>query len=269
MASTENAQAKTTMCLAIVSAMAEENASLVRQMSDVEKIEAGRRIYHRGRLWGRDVVVVFSHWGKVAAASTVTLLITRFEATEIIFTGVAGAVDRSLNIGDIVVGTELYQHDMDVRPLIERHEIPLLAMTAMPSYVPRRALLASAAQHYLDLHLVEQLSAEVIGEFSLQAPKVVQGGIASGDQFISSEQCVEDIRGRLPGVVCVEMEGGAVAQVCTEFDIPFSVIRTISDSANDQAAMDFPKFIVEVAQMYSLGIMNVLLMDLPPLPNAD
>ena len=247
------------MCMAILSAMAEENDSLVRQMTDVEKLELGRRTYHRGQLWGKDVVVVFSHWGKVAAASTCTVLITRFDVTEIIFTGVAGAVDRSLNVGDIVVGTDLYQHDMDVRPIIERHEIPLLGITAMASDLPRRAQMVQAANCFIGTQFAQTLSPESIEQFSLHAPKVIQGAIASGDQFISSEAHVADIGKRLPGVACVEMEGGAVAQVCTEFGVPFSVVRTISDAANEQAGMDFPKFIKQVAQLYSLGIIkNVL-----------
>ena len=247
------------MCIAILSAMAEENDSLVGQMSDVETVELGRRTYHRGQLWGKEVVVVFSHWGKVAAASTCTVLITHFNVSEIIFTGVAGAVDRSLKIGDIVVATDLYQHDMDVRPIIERHEIPLLGVAAMASDPRRRAQMLGAANSFVSNQLAQLLSQEAIEQFSLHAPKAVQGGIASGDQFISSEAHVADIGKRLPDVLCVEMEGGAVAQVCTEFGIPFSVVRTISDTADEQAGMDFPKFIQQVAQLYSLGIVKNML----------
>ena len=79
------------------------------------------------------------------------------------------------------------------------------------------------------------------------------------DQFISSDAAVEDLRQRLPTVACIEMEGAAVAQVCEAFHVPFSVIRTISDSANDEASVDFPRFIDEVAKLYSLGIMKCLL----------
>ncbi len=247
------------MSIAILSAMAEENESLVKQMTDVTKHALGSRTYHQGQLWGKDVVVVFSHWGKVAAASTCSVLITHFKVSEVIFTGVAGAIDRSLNVGDIVVGTDLYQHDMDVRPIIERHEIPLLGVAAMASDVPRRAQIVHAANHFISNGFDQSLSQESIKQFSLHSPKVIQGAIASGDQFISSEAHVADIGKRLPDVVCVEMEGGAVAQVCAEFGIPFSVVRTISDAANEKAGIDFPKFIMQVAQLYSLGIIeNVL-----------
>lgn len=247
------------MCIAILSAMAEENASLVSQMTNAEEVKVGRRVYHRGELWGIDVVVVFSHWGKVAAASTTTMLIDHFDASEILFTGVAGAVSSSLNVGDIVVASDLYQHDMDARPIIERHEIPLLGIRAIPSCLTRRRQLVQASTTFVNQQLEECLPAGAVEEFSLNTPKVMTGAVASGDQFISSQKDVEDLRQRLPDVLCVEMEGAAVAQVCIEFGIPFSVVRTISDAANEAAGVDFPKFINEVAQVYSLGIVKNLL----------
>ena len=251
------------MSIAILSAMAEENESLLEHMRNVETVEIGRRVYHRGELWGHDVVVVFSHWGKVAAASTATMLINRFDVSEIIFTGVAGAIDRSLKVGDIVIATSLYQHDVDARPMIERHEIPLLGVAAMQSDSVRSKQLASAAERFVGSQLAEALTRESIDEFRLHKPQVLLSAIASGDQFISSEASVEDLRTRLPDVACVEMEGGAVAQVCHEFGVPCSVVRTISDAANEQAGIDFPRFIVDVAQIYSLGIIRNLLQELP------
>lgn len=247
------------MPIAILSAMSEENASLASQMENVERTEIGRRVYHRGTLWSRDVVVVFSHWGKVAAASTTTMLIEHFGVSEIIFTGVAGAVSSSLNVGDIVIASDLYQHDMDVRPIIERHEIPLLSMAAMPSDITRREQLAEASRRFVDQQLKDRLPVRSVDEFMLHSPKVVIGAVASGDQFISDQADVDDLRQRLPDVVCVEMEGAAVAQVCTEFGVPFSVVRTISDAANEDAGIDFPKFVKEVAQVYSLGVIQNLL----------
>jgi len=247
------------MTIAILSAMNEENASLAGHMSHVEKIDIGSRCYHKGKLWDNDVVVVFSHWGKVAAASTATILIERFGVSEILFTGVAGGIDRTLNVGDIVIATDLYQHDMDARPLIARHEIPLLGIAAMPADKQRRNQLYDAAELFIASQINDVLGAETISEFGLQSPKVITASIASGDQFISSEKRVQDLRSRLPDVACVEMEGAAVAQVCTEFGVPFSVVRTISDSANEQAGIDFPKFIRSVAQLYTLHIMKNLL----------
>lgn len=246
------------MPIAILSAMAEENASLVAQMSDVSVNEIGGRHYYDGRLWGVDTVVVFSHWGKVAAASTATVLINQFNVSEVIFTGVAGGIDPSLNVGDVVIASQLYQHDVDVRPIIARHEIPMLGIAAMPSSEPRQQQLLDAARKFAGTQIDQMMSKEIVDEFSLHSPKVVLAAIASGDQFVSSTASVNDLRSRLPDVACVEMEGGAVAQVCTEFDIPFSVIRTVSDSADEEAGIDFPRFVKEAAQIFSSGIVKNL-----------
>ena len=96
---------------------------------------------------------------------------------------------------------------------------------------------------------------EAVKEFNL-APKLYFGDIASGDQFINSNEKRQEILGELPDVLCVEMEGAAVAQVCLEFGIPFTVIRTISDSADHNARVDFTRFIVEVANSYSKSIVS-------------
>ena len=247
------------MTIAIMSAMAEENAALVAQMTGVFTTKVGGRTYHQGELWGHSVVMVFSHWGKVAAASTTTYLIAGLGVKEIIFTGVAGGIHPDLKVGDIVVARELYQHDMDASPIIPRHEIPLLGRSSIESDSNRRVRLQQAAESFLSKDLLNILSPKLLEEFSLTQPKVMIGDIASGDQFISSDVEVQGLRKRLPSVVCVEMEGAAVAQVCESFHVPFSVIRTISDSADDEAAIDFPRFISEVAKLYSLGVLRCLL----------
>ena len=95
-------------------------------------------------------------------------------------------------------------------------------------------------------------------EFNL-SPKLYFGDIASGDQFINSDEKRQEILGLLPDVLCVEMEGAAVAQVCLEFEIPFTVIRTISDTADHNARVDFGKFILEVANAYSRSIIAELI----------
>ena len=247
------------MTIAIMSAMAEENAALINQLTGAVTTKVGGRTYHQGELWGHSVVLVFSHWGKVAAASTTTYLIAGLGVKEIIFTGVAGGIHADLNVGDIVIAKQLYQHDMDASPIIPRHEIPLLDRAAIESDASRCEALRQAAEHFISQDLTSTLSSTLREAFSLGEPKVVIADIASGDQFISSDAEVEDLRKRLPTVACVEMEGAAIAQVCDAFHIPFSVIRTISDSANEEAAVDFPRFIDEVAKLYSLGILRCLL----------
>ena len=91
--------------------------------------------------------------------------------------------------------------------------------------------------------------------FRISSPQVVEGVIASGDQFIDSAEEIEALRRRLPDVACVEMEGAAVAQVCDEYSMPFAIVRTISDAADESAPHDFPRFSREISGRYSLGIL--------------
>src|SRR5262245_19958548 len=108
----------------IMAAMQEEIDTLLKVLPvDCKVIYDGRRTYHSDHLWGTPMVVVFSRWGKVAAATTATHLIADFGVAEILFTGVAGAAHPGLKVGDVVVGARLWQHDMDARPLFPRHEI--------------------------------------------------------------------------------------------------------------------------------------------------
>ncbi len=242
--------------LAIMSALTEEIEHLVAEMGPTAEIfSRGMRNYHKGVLWGTPVVLVFSRWGKVSAAATSACLISEFGATGIIFTGVAGAVDPRLKVGDVVIGNRLYQHDMDARPLFERHEIPLLKITAIPTDAVLRAQLEKAAADFLQHGVHTALTATARKRFNLTAPKSVTLDVASGDKFFANKAEVRELRSRLP-VGCVEMEGAAVAQVCLEHSIRFGLIRTISDSADEAAPIDFLAFIKEVAAVYSHGIIK-------------
>ncbi|MDZ7612994.1 MAG: 5'-methylthioadenosine/adenosylhomocysteine nucleosidase [Flavobacteriaceae bacterium] len=215
----------------------------------------GMRTYHQGQLFDKEVVLVFSRWGKVAAATTASHLIHDFKVNEIIFTGVAGSVDENVEIGDIIVGQNLYQHDMDASPLVKRFEVPLLHRSSFSTDPDKRERLLTACNEFL-MHYDDYIPQKERERFSLQKPKVVLGDIASGDQFISTKSQIQFINTHLPSAVCVEMEGAAVAQVCFEYKIPFSIFRTISDKANDNAHIDFPAFAKRIASNYALGILR-------------
>ena len=242
--------------IGIMTAMIEEISLLVAGLSDVsEVVERGMRTYHKGTLWGMPVVLVFSRWGKVSAATTVTHLLCEFGVTELIFTGVAGAVDPLLRIGDVVVADSLVQHDMDARPLYRRHEIPLLNKENFETDDSLRGELIGAAYAYLHKDLESSIPETLRSRFGIHHPRVVAGHIASGDKFFARKTDVNALRQRL-AVACVEMEGAAVAQVCFEHATKFGVVRTISDSANETASIDFPAFVGEVAAVYSQGIIR-------------
>lgn len=243
------------MAIGIISAMHEEMQTLVDHLNDGSSTVKGMRAYRAGTLFNKNVLLVFSRWGKVAAATTATQLINEFNIDEIIFTGVAGAISKDLNIGDVVIGKNLYQHDMDASPLFKKFEIPLLNKKHFTTSPLHRNRLFNASQSFIESYVdfIDQPKAE---SFHIVSPKVIIGDVASGDQFISHKKSVSKLASELPSVTCVEMEGAAVAQVCFDYDVPFSIMRIISDKADDNAQIDFPKFAREVASHYTLEILK-------------
>jgi len=239
--------------IGIISAMQEEIQALLNKLQNISTTTKGMRTYYTGTLFDKKVVLVFSRWGKVASAVTTTQLINDFNIDEIIFTGVAGAIKPTLNIGDIVIGKKLFQHDMNASPLFEPFEIPLLERKFIETTNPSKLL--SATNKFLDSYTFYINPDEAIN-FDITHPKVVYEDIASGDQFISSVAKIKHLNSILPTTYCVEMEGAAVAQVCFEYKVPFSIIRVISDKANNNATIDFPKFANSIASNYALGILK-------------
>ncbi len=246
------------MKIGIMGAMLEE-VQHIRERMDVrgERSIGGRTFYH-GTLGDHDVVLVFSRWGKVASATTATTLIHCFDVDYLLFTGVAGAVDDKLNIGDVVIARGLYQHDMDARPIFERFQIPLTQTTLFHTNAAFGDKAVQASERYFNQSLSE-LGQERLSKFSIHSPKVRGGVVASGDQFISEKSACDALCMNGQHVLAVEMEGAAVAQVCDDYDIPLTVIRTISDKADHSAQIDFQAFVGEVASEISAGItLNLL-----------
>jgi adenosylhomocysteine nucleosidase len=246
-----NSMQKTPVRLGIISALQEEQTGLIAQMQDMKTVRRGMRDYIQGNLWGIDCICVLSRLGKVASAATAATLIERFDVSAVVFTGVAGSADPEVKVGDIVIAESLVQHDMDTRPLFPRFEIPLTGQTKFGSDLRLSGNLQAAAQQFLEKDLKQQISITHQQLFRLQQARVHYGLIASGDEFIGSTARLQELRQHFPDLLAVEMEGAAVAQVCFEFGIPFSVIRTISDSADEQSAVDFLSFIREVASVYA------------------
>jgi len=239
--------------IGIISAMQEEIQALLNELKNVTTTEKGMRTYYEGSLFNKKVVLVFSRWGKVASAATTTQLINDFNVEEIIFTGVAGAINPKLNIGDIVIGKNLYQHDMDASPLFEKFEIPIIKKKYLTTKDSTN--LVEATRLFIKTYNTF-INPKESKSFDITNPKVIYGDITSGDQFISSLKKIESLNKDLPTAMCVEMEGASVAQVCFEYNVPFSIIRIISDKANDNATIDFPKFANAIASNYALGILK-------------
>lgn len=239
-----------------MSAMVEEMDILLDKLENKKTRTIGQREYNCGVLWGNKVVLVFSRWGKVAASSTTTTLITEFKVDEIIFTGVAGAIDSKINIGDVIVAENLYQHDFDASPFLLQHVLPLIMKKEIGTHPSVRNKLFDSGVNFLKEQMKEKISDDYLNEFNISDPKIVIGNIASGDQFIKDSKRRDEIKSSLENVLAVEMEGAAVAQVCYEYGIPLGVIRTISDDANDEAIKDFPKFVYNIASQYSYNILK-------------
>lgn len=241
------------MLLGVMGAMPEEMDKIIAAIGNKEIIERGSRIYYRGDLFGQNVVAVFSRWGKVAAATTVANLILEFNVDRIVFTGVAGAVSPDLHVGDIVIAQRLFQHDMDARPLMRRFEIPLTGKTSYEIPQQNVEIMSRAVHNFLKN---DKDFRKILSEQSILHPKLFVGDIASGDLFISSTAMKNALLKNLPSVVCAEMEGAAVAQVCDDYGVPLVVVRVISDSADEEAHVSAIGFVNQHAGDYSLSILK-------------
>lgn len=241
--------------IAIVSAMHDELAHLLALMPDEHKQTRAGREFWLGHLHGHEVILVLSGIGKVAAATTATLLIERFDASLIVFTGVAGGLGENVKVGDLVVADSFLQHDLDVSPLFPKYEIPNYGVSAFQAENKLANELKQACQAVLG-DLTDILTIEARVAFNLENPQMHQGLLISGDRFVSTTAESQKLQQDLPLALAVEMESAAFAQVCHDYAVPFAAVRTISDRADDDAHVDFERFLSEIASQYSLQIIN-------------
>ncbi len=209
------------------------------QNATVQRV-AGRDV-HLGTLHGHAALLVLSGIGKVAAATTTALLLDRFDAEAVIFTGVAGGLRNDVRVGDVAIGDMLLQHDLDASPIFPRWEVPLTGKSRFAADARWSDTLARAAQS--------------------SGHRVHRGLIVSGDRFVCTAAESAALRAALPDALAVEMEGAAVAQVCHDFARPFAVMRTVSDRADDNAHGDFARFVADVASSLTRTIVRAALTD--------
>ena len=248
------------MTLGILAALHDEVDGLIAAMRHEDaratKRTIGMRDYYSGTLHGQPVVLVLARIGKVAAAATTVTLIREFGVNEIVFSGLAGGVGPEVRVGDIVVADRTVQHDLDARPLFPRHEVPLLARTEFPADPGLTGALRQAAEDFLRQDLATEVPDGVLARFGVRDPRLHVGMIASGDQFIGSPAAGSGLREQLPALQAVEMEGAALAQICYEYGVPYALLRTISDRADNTAHVDFSSFLRDVASHYSGAILR-------------
>jgi adenosylhomocysteine nucleosidase len=243
---------------AILSALAEEQQGLLEQLENPVQLTRAGRDFWRGELQGHRVVLALSRIGKVAAATTATTLIEAFGVSRIVFTGVAGGVGAGVQVGDVVVASEFVQHDMDASPIFPRYQMPLYDRSRFACDPSLTAMLLEAVRAGLtgdSGHFDKNNGHASMG--------IHTGLIASGDRFVSGADEARTLYLALQSAgfapLAVEMEGAAVAQVCFDYGVPFAAVRTISDRADDQAHVDFPLFVTEVASRYAQAIIQNLM----------
>lgn len=213
----------------ILGAMPEEITELLAHSELLDRTEWRGFVFHRIRMEGKDAVLVKSGIGKVYSALVSQHLIDAFSPSALIFTGVAGALNPAYEIGDVVVSRDCIQHDVDGRALgFSRGN---LLYTDLKVFSADPALAAAALSATADGH------------------KIHSGRILTGDQFMTRDEInhhrylMDELHGD-----AVEMEGGAMAQVCAVNGIPYVVVRTISDRADGDAVHDFNRFLPVVAR---------------------
>ena len=210
--------------LGIIGAMDEEVAKIKEQMEDVETKQIASMEFLKGTVKGHPVVVVRSGIGKVNAAMCTQILADIYHVDTVINTGIAGSLNADINIGDIVLSTDALEHDMDA-----------VAFGYPVGQIPRMDTLSFKADEQL------RKTAKEICEKVNPDVTVFEGRVVSGDQFISDKQKKEWLIENFAGY-CTEMEGAAIAHAAYLNDIPFLIIRAISDKADDSASVDYPAF---------------------------
>jgi adenosylhomocysteine nucleosidase len=214
--------------IGIIGAMDEEVALLKEVYQCTEVFEEGGSVFHLGKQGAFRIVLMKSGIGKVNAAIGTTLLISRYNPLCIINTGSAGAVSKDLNVGDVVISSDVVHHDVDVTPFgYVKGQVP-----QMPeAYIPHKALVDMAHE-----------SAKKLGHLTVQ-----KGTIATGDSFINDIKEVDRIRQDFPKAAAAEMEAAAIAQTCHQFKKAFVIIRSVSDNADGSAAISFDEFLKTAA----------------------
>ena len=252
------------MTLAILSALAPEQRGVIDLLDDPPTSSLLPPARHSVRCGGRDfwcghvrslagpqpVVLALAGIGKVAAATTATVLIERFGVRQIVFTGVAGGLGEQVQVGDVVVASSFVQHDMDASPLFPRHEVPLYGRSVFAADGLLSAALAQAAQRFCAT-AVQQLGADRLAQLGVVRPQLHQGLLLAGDHFVATAEASQALRAALPLALAVDMECAAVAQVCHDYGVAFAAMRTISDRADATAHVDFSQFLAQLAAPYA------------------
>ena len=214
--------------IATLGAMREEVAPLLERIKDYKEVKYANNVFYIANFSGKELVIAYSKIGKVNAALTASVMIEKFGARKLLFTGVAGALNPNLKIGDMLYATSLVQHDVDITAFGHPH-----------GYVPETSIFIKSDD------ALNALASSVAAEKGIE----LKGGvIATGDQFICDNAKKEWLKATFKADAA-EMEGASVALVCESLGVPFFVLRAISDEAGGSAEFDFDKFLQDSANV--------------------
>lgn len=226
--------------IAIIGAMEAEIAWLKTQLHNIQTHQFAEKFtIYTGTIQQHNIVLSLSGIGKVNAAIAATLVIQHFSPDCVINTGSAGGIGQGVRVGDAVIGQEAAHHDVDATVFGYVHgQVPQLSarFTAHSELVSAASLAAKA----------------------FQAAKVHQGLIVSGDCFVHHQEHIAQIKQHFADAQAVEMEAAAIAQTCALFNVPFVIIRAISDSAEEKAEISFEEFLKVAAQHSAQMVLDLI-----------
>ena len=226
------------MRIGLIGAMAAEIEALLAAMEEKTQEQIGSFVFYLGKISGVDCVLVQCGIGKVAAAVCTQTLLLKFCPDAVVNLGVAGGIGKEVRIGDLVLSEAVVEHDMNTT-----------ALGDPPGYLSGLDLVYIKSDPRLLSVFAE--TAELLGI------RVHRGVIATGDLFVSSAKQAQKLAERFSAKAC-EMEGGSVGHACRLMNVPFLVLRSISDNADDLAKVDYPQFVTESAKRYGALIRSAL-----------
>ena len=223
--------------LAIMGAMEEEITPLLEYFTDIKKTEYADNAYYEAKLGSLDVVIAYSKIGKVFSTLTASTMIQKFGCDTLLFSGVAGGINPELKIGDLIVANKLSQHDLDIT-----------AFGHPFGFVPGGSVYVETDSKLKDIAL------DVAKENNI---KIMEGIIATGDQFVADEKRKEFIESTF-NADALEMEGASVAVVCDALNVPCLILRAISDTADMDAGFNFDEFLESSAKNSASFLMKII-----------
>jgi adenosylhomocysteine nucleosidase len=227
------------MKIAVIGAMEQEVEALRLVIENPESIIIANSEYTLGTYAGHEVILLKSGIGKVNAAMATTILLHQFKPDAVINTGSAGGFDTSLDVGAIVISDEVRHHDVDVTAFgYEMGQVPGLP---------------AAFDSNEKLRILAEKTVSELGQHQFAT-----GLIATGDSFMSDPERVEVVRGHFPHMKAAEMEAAAVAQVCHQFEVPFVIIRSLSDIAGKESSISFDEFLPTAAKHSTEIVLKVI-----------